>query len=78
MSNTGQRRKKRPSKKRRRAKVIIFSVEILVLLVVLAGLYVSLKLSKMDSGKEFKAKRFDGRDSGNPGEIYDTGAVRAG
>lgn len=62
MSNTGQRRKKRPSKKRRRAKVIIFAVEILVLLVVLAGLYVSLKLSKMDSGNKIEAKNLKQND----------------
>lgn len=62
MSNTGQRRKKAPSKKRRKRKVIIFTVEILVLLVVLAGLYVSLKLSKMDSGNKIEAKNLKQND----------------
>lgn len=42
-------KKKASGSRRRKVKVIVFAVEIVVLLIVLAALYVSLKLSKLDS-----------------------------
>ncbi len=42
------------SKKRRKVKVIIFIIEILVLLIVLAALWVSLKMSKINSGAKLE------------------------
>lgn len=45
-------KKKGSAKKRRKIKIIVFILELIVLLVVLAALYVSIKMSKLDSGEK--------------------------
>ena len=47
-------KKKGSARKRRKVKVIVFILELIVLLVVLAALYVSIKMSKLDSGEKIK------------------------
>lgn len=47
-----QKKKKVSPKKRRKLKIIVFIIELIILLFVLAALYVSIKLSKLDSGND--------------------------
>lgn len=47
-------KKKGSAKKRRKVKIIVFVLELIVLLAVLAALYISIKMSKLDSGEKIK------------------------
>lgn len=49
-------KKKGSAKKRRKIKIIVFILELVMLLVVLAALYVSIKMSKLDSGEKIDEK----------------------
>ena len=48
------KRKRGSARKRRKLKIVVFILELIVLLAVLAALYVSIKMSKLDSGEKIK------------------------